>query len=249
MCSNVRFVLQSIEKKLTTTCFYMLFAIIALLAIPNAVFAQLELNSSPFAPNRSVAIVNGDSEPSILDGTDFGSTFVGKAERNFFEMVNTGSEFLSLPEPKVIIAGPHSSDFIFIPFLGSGLSSGQRQLFQIAFQPRGLGVRNATVLIESDDLGSPYTFAVTGNAVFIAPTLVSGNEQAAAIGERFEDELVVRVLDQQQMPVRDVRVLFSAPTTGASGVVSRRFFSTGADGYAKTRVRANSIAGTYNVIV
>lgn len=113
-----------------------------------------------------VSITNGDSSPSLLDDTDFGSTslFPGTVE-NVFTIENLGSEDLTLTgSPRVEISGADAADFTVSDQPSSPLSTGETTTFSIEFDPSVVGLREATVNIETDDLDDPFTFDIQGTA-------------------------------------------------------------------------------------
>ena len=136
-------------------------------------------------------IADGDNSPSEADGTDYGDTVTvnGKVIRTFY-VKNTGSVGLNLTgDPKAELSGSHASDFEILnqPFSYVGVSDSVSM--QIAFDPTALGLRTATISIESDDSDeSPYTFALAGSGVkdtarIIAPPNASNIAYGDSVGE------------------------------------------------------------------
>lgn len=77
---------------------------------------------------------------------------------------------------------------------------------------------------------------------------MSGNNQSATVDTAFADALVVRVDANQAIePVEGGRVLFSAPTSGASAALATPDASINASGQAQTTATANATSGGYNV--
>lgn len=103
--------------------------------------------------------------------------------------------------------------------------------------------------------GSTYTTApVTAHcqvtASFTSPyriEAVDGAAQVATVNTPFVEPLVVRVTNNQNNPVAGVEVTLSAPTEGASAILSESTVITDADGVASVTVSANGIAGNYTV--
>jgi len=94
------------------------------------------------------------------------------------------------------------------------------------------------------------TFQVGGSANYGAAAAVapaSGTPQSTAPSLAFAQKLRVRVLDALSRPVKDARVAFAAPASGASAVLESRTAVTDASGYAAVSALANAIAGSYSI--
>ncbi len=74
-----------------------------------------------------------------------------------------------------------------------------------------------------------------------------GDGQQASVLQPFADALEVRVTDAAGAPLESITVNFSAPTTGASAVLSDASVLTDAGGIALVTASANAIAGSYTV--
>jgi subtilisin-like proprotein convertase family protein len=112
-------------------------------------------------------IASGDTTPSTFDGTQYGNVLIGDAPANVFTIENYGTGTLLLTNtPRVQITGAHASDFSLPTQPASVVDAASSISFQLRFMPSGLGTRNATVTISSNDPDeSPYTFAVQGTGV------------------------------------------------------------------------------------
>lgn len=80
-----------------------------------------------------------------------------------------------------------------------------------------------------------------------ALALTGGTPQATPVGTPFADPLGVRVVDAYAHPVAGVTVTFTAPTDGASAVLSSTSVLTDADGRASVGATANAVQGDYVV--
>ncbi len=110
-------------------------------------------------------IVSGDSTPSALDGTDFGSRNLGgDSQDRTFTIENRGEAPLTLTGiPPVNIDGPHASDWAVLSQPTSPVPPGGSSQFTVRFSPAAPGLRSATVSIGSNDADeSPFQFAVQG---------------------------------------------------------------------------------------
>ncbi|MET0387818.1 MAG: Ig-like domain-containing protein [Polyangiales bacterium] len=91
---------------------------------------------------------------------------------------------------------------------------------------------------------------VSVRAEFVAPTItaVAGTPQTTATGTEFATDLTVEVRDpDNNNPVNNAPVLFTAPQSGASAVLDVYSRTTGSDGRATIPARANTNPGTYNI--
>jgi hypothetical protein len=142
-----------------------------------------------------VSIPDGDTTPSPVDGTEFGSQDVssGSVTRTF-TITNTGPGTLNLNgTPRVQITGANAGDFSVSVQPASSVAAGGSTTFQIVFDPTAAGLRTATVTIANDDSDeSLYDFAmqgtgtvpeidITGNSVSIpdggtTPSTVDGTD-------------------------------------------------------------------------
>ena len=110
-------------------------------------------------------ILDNDSTPSTLDGTDFSNTPIGGAGvQSSFTISNTGEDPLQLTGTSPIeIVGTNAADFSVTTQPESTVNGGQSVIFTIKFTPSALGQRDATVRILSNDSNeSEFTFAIQG---------------------------------------------------------------------------------------
>jgi hypothetical protein len=115
-------------------------------------------------------IVFGDTSPSTLDGTDFGSLAAGIALDHTFTIQNSGATALQLTgAPPVAITGPQAGDFLVTSPPTSPVPPGGSTSFTVRFTPLATGLRLATVTVTNDDLNPDkhaYQFAVRGAGSF-----------------------------------------------------------------------------------
>ena len=124
---------------------------------------EVELNGN------GVPIDDGDTTPSPIDDTDFGSSVVGSGPvTRTFTIVNIGTSALTLyEEPRVRITGPGADHFTVTtqPDEMVGSDSG-RTTFTIAFEPSELGLHTATVSFSTNDADEGlFTFDVQGTGM------------------------------------------------------------------------------------
>lgn len=78
-----------------------------------------------------------------------------------FTIQNNGNAVLNIGA--ITISGSAASDYSVISLPSTPLAVGESTTFAIRFDPSAIGVRNAMVSIETNDLNeNPYTFAVSG---------------------------------------------------------------------------------------
>ncbi len=115
---------------------------------------------------NTTTILDGDTTPSPVDATNFGSASVsGGTQVNTFTIQNSGSLNLNLTggAPYIVIGGANAADFTVTATPNATIGAGGSTTFDITFDPSALGTRTATVTIENDDSDeNPYTFNIQG---------------------------------------------------------------------------------------
>jgi len=136
-------------------------------------------------------ISDGDTSPSTSDMTDFSDRDIFAAPLTYsFTIQNEGSGDLSLTGlPMVLISGVNAGDFIVSSQpSGSTITPTGSLSFQVSFDPTTTGVRQATVLISSDDADeSPFSFAIQGLGTSTLDEEIEllGNNQVIESGDIF----------------------------------------------------------------
>ncbi|WP_164490030.1 choice-of-anchor D domain-containing protein [Runella sp. SP2] len=115
-------------------------------------------------------ILSGDTTPSTLDDTDFGSVDVNSGVvSHTFTIQNTGGTGgdLYINTGAITIFGTHANDFSISGItLPATVSPGQSVTFVVNFNPAAIGTRTATIRIANNDLGeSQYRFDVQGTGI------------------------------------------------------------------------------------
>ncbi len=111
------------------------------------------------------SITDGDTTPSVAEGTDFGVTnVVGGTVTRTFTIRNIGNALLNLPGPTpVTVSGPHAADFIVTQPEALVLGGAETTTFQVTFNPSAGGLRTATLSLASNDADeNPFDFALQG---------------------------------------------------------------------------------------
>ena len=122
---------------------------------------------------------------SVLAGTttipnttnyDFQNVLSTASSTVTFTIKNLGFQTLTLSgSPIVSISGTNASLFTVTQPTSTSLASNTSTTFTIKFTPGGLGLKNATVSIASNDpLQNPYTFTLTGTGTLTATSPIIG---------------------------------------------------------------------------
>lgn len=112
---------------------------------------------------NSTPIQDGDTSPSTIDHTDFGSAaVVGGTVARTFTIINTGDADLSMANsPRVTLSG---TDFSLTTDATTPvIRNGGTTTFTITFEPSVSGIRTGTISIANDDSDeNPYNFSIQG---------------------------------------------------------------------------------------
>ena len=126
---------------------------------------------------NSVAIVDGDTTPTTADWTDFSTTTTTRT----YTIQNASSNSLLIGAISFI--GANAGDFSVTTPPATTITGGGSTTFVVTFNPSAIGVRNATILIISNDSNeNPYDFAIRGTGVAQSMN-VKGNNTVIADGD------------------------------------------------------------------
>ena len=113
-------------------------------------------------------ILDGDTTPTTVDGTDFGNLLIGSSTFTDFIISNTGTAPLNLTggAPYVTITGTDAAQFTLTTAPTTPIpSSGGTSTFRITYNPTVGGTHQARVLFDNNDSNeNPYDFNITGFA-------------------------------------------------------------------------------------
>jgi CotH kinase protein/Domain of unknown function (DUF4082)/Chitobiase/beta-hexosaminidase C-terminal domain/Lamin Tail Domain len=138
-------------------------------AATYCLYAQSQVVTGPVmaVKGNNIDIQDGDSSPSVDDGTDFGNVNVASgAQSQTFIIYNPGTAVLTLTgSPLVEVGGSHAADFIVTaqPTTSTLASGGASTSFSVEFNPSAAGTRSATLTI-SNSVKS-FDFAITGMGI------------------------------------------------------------------------------------
>ena len=128
----------------------------------------------------------GDTTPTTAKGTQFGNTQVGVANPKSFTIQNTwnGAGNPSLTINSITVSGTNAAEFVVTNPITT-ISKNSSATFTVTFTPSALGVRNATITINSDDGDeTPWSFAVQGTGTTPSPEIdVRGLSVSIASGD------------------------------------------------------------------
>ncbi len=125
------------------------------------VVVYYDLPSEIDIQGNSISIADGDTTPSVTDGTDFGNVGLNFTLDRTFTIYNTGTGTLTLSNADV----SGTSSFTLLTPPAASVASGGSTTFVIRFQPNGLGgsTKIATFSVDNNDSNeNPYTFEVRG---------------------------------------------------------------------------------------
>ncbi len=131
---------------------------------------------------NNVVILDGSNIPSIFDNTDFGGVKfpAAAAKRLAFTIFNLGTTNLTLGN--VVVAGTNAADFVVSTAPVSPVLPKGSTIFRIDFTPGAVGIRTATISIETNDGNeNPYNFAIQGVGTVALPK--TGQTVSYAIGD------------------------------------------------------------------
>ncbi len=114
---------------------------------------------------NGIPIASGDTTASLVDGTDFGTTDIGRTLTRTYTIDNRGLATLYLTgSPQITLSG--SRDFSVAVQPEATVAAGGTTTFQIQFRPSGAGTQTATISIANNDGDeNPYTFTIQGAGV------------------------------------------------------------------------------------
>ena len=142
-------------------------------------------------------IVDGDATPSASDHTDFGTVDLatGLVSRTF-TIQNLGNDTLTLPIP-ASLSGANAGDFAITAQPATTVAAAGSTTLTIQFDPSSLGVRTATLSLDSDDADEgTYDFALqgTGANLDLTPPRVVSIDQITGVSPTNADEVIWRIL-------------------------------------------------------
>jgi len=135
---------------------------------------------------NGVAISNGSTNPSVANGTDFGSAPLGSGMLRTYTIQNTGTGPLDLTG--VTFSGPAAADFGVTLVQASHVAAdGGTTILQVSFLPSASGLRSAMVSITSNDSNqSPYVFGIQGTGTTtLAATYTNSTEVPLTVSQFF----------------------------------------------------------------
>ena len=127
---------------------------------------------------NGIGIVDGDSSPTSVDGTDFGvANLASGSVVRVFTIQNTGS--LTLTVGNVTVSGTNAADFSVTVQPASSVAAGSSTAFSVTFDPRAAGLRAAGLSFGNNDPDeNPYDFSIQG---------IGGGEADTIAHYRFEE--------------------------------------------------------------
>jgi hypothetical protein len=139
------------------------------------------------AGNGTIDIVDGDTTPSVADGTDFGiANITGGTVVHTFTIQNIGATNLTVGLPST--TGPNAADFSVTLAPVSPVIPGGSTTFQVTFDPSASGPRTATLSFANNDSDeNPFDFSIAGtgtNGSASCPQVVLANDNSTSTNAR-----------------------------------------------------------------
>jgi len=152
----------------------------------NATFSACLNGVAPeitVAGNGTIDIVDGDTTPSVADGTDFGiANITGGTVVHTFTIQNIGAVNLTVGLPTT--SGPNAGDFNVTMAPSSPVAPGGSTTFQVTFDPSASGPRTATLTFSNNDPDeNPFDFSIAGtgtNGSATCPQVVLPNDNSTS---------------------------------------------------------------------
>jgi hypothetical protein len=132
---------------------------------------------------NTVTITDGDTAPSTVDGTDFGSVNVATGSvAQTFTIQNTGTSALTIGG--VTIGGANPTNFTISTLPALSVPAGGSTTFTIVFDPNAAGLLTATIsIVNNDGNENPYDFTIQGTGTGNAEINITGNATNIADGD------------------------------------------------------------------
>ncbi len=131
-------------------------------------FDNIKVKATLIAPEMDVLgngyiIVDGDTTPSSVDHTNFGSVFQGSSVVRTFTIMNTGAAALNITG----IQRVGSTYFSVVQQPASVVAAnGGTTTFKVQFAPNSSGLHTATIQIANNDANeNPYDFVIQGTGL------------------------------------------------------------------------------------
>jgi len=130
-----------------------------LLYNPDAYNANAEISLS----GNGVQIPNNATAPSTANNTDFGNISAGSTTTRTFSISNAGPAALTITGMNMTGANPADFTLVGASTFPLTLAAGASQTVTVQFAPSSVGLRTATMNIQSNDFDeSTYTVALRG---------------------------------------------------------------------------------------
>lgn len=131
-------------------------------------------------------IGNGDNNPSVADGTDFGAISTTSSKQQTYVIDNSnGTATLTITD--VTLSGTNASDFT-VANVPVAVSAGGSASFDVTFAPSAEGLRTATVFVQSNDSDTlTYSFGIHG----VGNTSVAGEPGSVVFSEVMQNPSAV----------------------------------------------------------
>jgi hypothetical protein len=162
---------------------------------------------------NGIVINDGDTTPSLIDDTDFGSVGFGQTITKTFTVQNTGNANLTVGT--IDISGVGSNMFSITVQPDNIVPASETTSFTIQFNASSTGEYTATITVpNSDNNKNPYDFSVKGVATVIVPTLSSPTTSSI---ETTSAVLGATIVHNGDDPIYDYGVYWHTSSPAESG--------------------------------
>jgi hypothetical protein len=151
------------------------------------------IKATVLAPNMQVRfnsisgqiIENGDDEPGVNKGTDYGIVAVNGSKSHTFYVRNLNGGVLSLiGTPRVQKSGADAGMFSVTTIPALNIGAGSSSIMRIAYQPKAMGVHEVTIVIPTNEPGkNPYAFTIKGQTPNASGVYEPGIHEASILHE------------------------------------------------------------------
>ena len=127
---------------------------------------------------NGVTIADGDVTPDLADHTNFGDVPFFKSAARTYSITNAGDAIMNVSA----INSTNSGTFV-VSGIPATVAIGATETFQVTFNPAGVGTKNSSISIVSDDATSPHTYLVAGTGAYIVDAGDGGSPNVANDGD------------------------------------------------------------------
>ena len=149
---------------------------------------------------NAILIPTGAVTTNSNNGTNFGMVYVNQSKVSVFELQNTGTGTLTINS--AVLSGPQSGEFSIIgtPAFPITLAPSTNYSLQLAVTPLTTGIRNANLIISSDDADeNPYVFALQASGTIdVGINTITSSENVWLYPNPAQEAVTLKVQDHKE---------------------------------------------------